>query len=47
MSLNKSLGRYMESQGKEYRKPEYFEKNAKTVALRKMGMRKLKVKSEK
>ncbi len=47
MSLNKSLERFVESRGKEYRKPEYFERVAKTVALRKMGMRKLKVKSEK
>lgn len=45
MSLSKSLNRYMESGGKEYKSPSKFHQESKTVALRKAGGRKLKVKS--
>ncbi len=45
--LKESIGRYMESQGKEYREPKYFKEHAKAKALKKAGIIKLKVKLEK
>jgi hypothetical protein len=33
--IKESLGRYIESEGKEYRKPEYFKEQAKKKALKK------------
>lgn len=45
-ALKESLGRYMESGGEEYRTPAYLKKHALTSALRRKGIKKLKVKHE-
>lgn len=44
-SLSKSLNRFIDTGGKDYTSPAKIERSAKALALRKMGVRKLKVKS--